>query len=185
MQHQGAIQERGWKRLGSRLGRGWLFWGAQPAVVPATDPAALSQPSGEVSCLKISWEEVGGYHHGHVAPTPCWPGLSSGLWVTRATEQHWGETHTHTHTQPPLTRQVWRGRRKFHLVQPRRMVDHKSLAFGKEDFSGTPTSWRMAMKAYACISRTLNLNCLDEIAQAQQCPLTRDSKCLFQHRFLP
>lgn len=69
-----SIQERGWERLSSRLVRGWLFWRVQLAVLPATDLAALSQPPGEVSCLTIPWEEVGG-----VVATAVWHPPLAGL----------------------------------------------------------------------------------------------------------
>lgn len=40
---------------------------------------------------------------------------------------------------PPLTRQIWRGRRKFHLVQPPRTVDHKPLSIDKvEEWAQVP-----------------------------------------------
>ena len=95
------IQERGWERLSSRLACEWLFWGVQLVAAHVANPAALSQPLEEVSCPKILWEKVEGYRHGRVAPTPSWPGLSSGLRVTQSMGQHRGETPASSH-QPDL-----------------------------------------------------------------------------------
>lgn len=87
---------------------------------------------------------------------------------------------------PPLTSQIWSDRRKVHLVQPSKTVDHKSPVFGKrETWTQVSPSWQIAGKADAYILHMLNSNCLEGTAQAQQCPFTWDSKFLFQHSFLP
>lgn len=174
-----SIQERSWERLSSRLECGWLFWGVQLALAPATDPAALSQPPGEVSCLKIPWDEVGGYRHSHVAATPCWAvqwaagytihGATPGRNPSLCSPGRFGEAEENF---------IWHSPQGWWTTKPSALAKRRNrLRY--------PTSWQMAGRAYAHISHVPNFNCLDGTAQAQQHPLTRASKCLFQDCFLP